>query len=275
MSHATYDALVVGGGLHGLASAFHLRRLGLRSIVVLERFRLGHDRGSSHGKARITRSSYGSEVYARLMRVVNEEEWPRLERAIGRTLVTRCPGCFFGHAGGPIAEVASVVANVGADVEEVSIEEARTLFPALRFEDEDLVLHDRTAGVIAAEETLRGLAEACVRQDIEVLEETRVLAVHPEVASVRVETDRGELRAERVVVTAGAWAGRLLPFLRTRLTVVRQTVAYFRLAMPRAAHALPAFPVWAHFGEGTNGIHWGLPEFGREGSPAACSPSSW
>ena len=50
------DVAVVGAGVHGLCAAFALRRRGHR-VVVLDRFDAGHDRGGSHGAARITRSS--------------------------------------------------------------------------------------------------------------------------------------------------------------------------------------------------------------------------
>ena len=60
-----HDVLVVGGGIHGLCSAFALRQRG-RDVVVLDRFEEGHDRGGSHGAARSTRSSYHERQYVQL-----------------------------------------------------------------------------------------------------------------------------------------------------------------------------------------------------------------
>ena len=74
-----YDAIVVGGGINGLCTLYHLLRLGCRSVTLIEQFKLGHQQGSSHGTSRITRSSYSSPTYVRLMQQVHNEEWPRLE----------------------------------------------------------------------------------------------------------------------------------------------------------------------------------------------------
>jgi sarcosine oxidase len=76
VSQQVYGAVVIGGGVVGLAAAWHLLCLGCRPLAVVERFRIGHGRGSSHGNARMTRSTYATSVYATLMRHVRDEEWP-------------------------------------------------------------------------------------------------------------------------------------------------------------------------------------------------------
>jgi glycine/D-amino acid oxidase-like deaminating enzyme len=68
MSQRGYRAVVIGGGMVDLAAAWHLLQLGCRPLAVVERFRVGHSRESSHGSARMTRSTYTSSTYAALMR---------------------------------------------------------------------------------------------------------------------------------------------------------------------------------------------------------------
>src|SRR6185369_9074731 len=76
-----FGALVVGGGVHGLATAWQLARAraaggcGVERVALVERFRLHHDRGSSHGHARITRTTYSDERYVRLVGVAHAEDW--------------------------------------------------------------------------------------------------------------------------------------------------------------------------------------------------------
>lgn len=269
MSSPTFDALVIGGGINGLATAYHLQRLGLERVALVEQFRFGHDRGSSHGASRITRSSYVDALYVRLMQVAHHEEWPRLERDTGRTLVHRCDGVFFGPAGGPLETYAAAVASEGVDVERIDPSEARRRFPQFRFPDAAGALHDRTGGLIAAADTLEALARKCSIDGLHALEQTRVTGIDRAQDPIAIATDRGTLRAARVVVTAGAWSARLIPELAVRLKVARQNVGYFRLAGGAGAAALGAFPVWVYLGAGENGLRYGLPEFGREGMKAA------
>jgi sarcosine oxidase len=262
---AAFEVLVVGGGVAGLAAAWQLARRGVERVALAERFRLGHDRGSSHGFTRITRSTYGDPVFVRLMQVAHGEDWPRLETDAGETLRHPVPGLFFGPPGGPFEQWAAAVAEVGADVERLDPHEARRRYPLFRFPGAEAVLEDHTSAVIAAAATIRALARRCVVEGVHVLQDTRVGSIAWDERPFRVETGRGTLFAERLVVAAGPWVRGLVPALAPVLTVRRQSVGFFALdAAPEAVRPGP-FPVWVHLGPGANGIRYGLPEFGREG----------
>ena len=225
-----FGALVVGGGISGLATAWQLARMGVPRVALVERFRLHNDRGSSHGSGRITRSTYSDARYVRLVRVAHEQEWPRLEQDSGMRLIHRCDGVFFGPPTGDLDRWTAAVAEAGATgVERITALEARARFPAFAFPDSHAVLHDRTGGVVAAADTLLALDRRCRVEGVHVLEETLVRGIDPTADPVVVDTDRGRLLAERVVVTAGAWVSRLLPALALRLGVARQHVGYFGL----------------------------------------------
>jgi sarcosine oxidase len=267
-SNRLTDVLVIGGGVNGLAAAWHLTRRGAR-VALVERFRVGHDRGSSHGASRIARSAYPEAGYVRLMRRAFAEEWPRLERDAGRTLLHRTPAYFFGPPGGSLGAYARAVREAGADVLAVPPAEARKLAPQFRFEGCDDVLVDRTAGLVAAADTVASLAALVRAAGAEVSEATAVRAVEPHADRVEVATDRGVRRADRVIVTAGAWTSRLVPRLAPRLAVARQSIGYFAIEGGADAARLGRFPVWCQMGATVNDFHYGLPSFGREGIKAA------
>ena len=263
MISRAYDAVVIGAGVVGLAAAWHLLRLGRRSVAVVERFRVGHDRGSSHGSVRMTRSTYSSAAYAALMRHVHAEEWPRLERDAGVALVHRGDVLFFGDRAA-LGDYAAAVLAAGADVEPLVPAVARRRFPAFRFADDSLILHDRTGGVIAAADTIRALRRLVEHGGAEIMEETRVLEIDRRSEPIRVVSERGDLHADRVVIAAGAWLPELMPAVAPAIRVVPQTVAYFRLGAPVAP-----LPAWVHFGGGERSVVYGLAERGREVLKAA------
>ena len=75
-----YDAIVIGLGGMGSATAFHLARRG-RRVLGLEQFELAHERGSSHGLTRIIRLAYHEDPsYVPLLRR-SYELWHELETA--------------------------------------------------------------------------------------------------------------------------------------------------------------------------------------------------
>jgi sarcosine oxidase len=156
-----------------------------------------------------------------------------------------------------------------AGVVALAIAEARSSFPAIRFESTDVVLRDETAGVVAASDAIAGLAARARALGATILEGTRVVRIDRSRDPIRVETDRRTLLAERVVITAGAWVPRLVRPLAPPLAVARQTVAYLELAGDPGASELGRFPIWAFLGGGRNGMFYGLPAFGRPGVKAA------
>ena len=267
MKAAAFGPLVVGGGVHGLSTAWQLATRGVERVALVERFRLHHDRGSSHGQARITRTTYSDERYVRLVGVAHAEDWPRLERESERTLIHRCDGLFFGPPEGDLPRWAAAVAAAGAGgVRRLEVAEARRRFPAFAFPDAEFVLHDTTGGVVAAADTLLALDRRCRVEGVHVLEETRVLAIDPATDPVVIDTDRGRLQAERVVVTAGAWVEDLVPAMRGAVHVSRQHVGYFDAG---PAGELGRVPVWVYLGDEARGLYYGLPAIGGPGIKAA------
>jgi monomeric sarcosine oxidase len=253
-----FDVVVVGAGINGLCAAWWLNRRGAR-VAVVEQHALAHDRGSSHGRSRITRSAYADAAYVRLMQVAHGEAWPALEADAGRPLRRKRDGCFFGPIDGPFRDYVDAIAQVDVDAEAIEGAEARRRFPMFRFPAGVAAVHDRTAAVVAAADTMDALRGLLRARGVVLAEGCAVTELAP--AERRVETSRGVLVADRFVVAAGPWTSRLLPGLKPRLTPVRQTVGYFDV--PGAAD----FPVWAW--RGREDFYYGLPEFQRPGLKAA------
>ena len=266
-----YEVAVVGAGINGMAAAAALVARGCRRLVVLERFEEGHDRGSSHGAARITRSVYAHADYVRLMQRVHAESWPDLEARTGRTLVHPNPGCFFGPEDGLFGGYARAVDEAldgDGVVTRLTRAEGARRFPMFRFAPGEGVLEDHTSGVVAAADTMSALRGLCREAGVELRFGARVTGVHPGSEPLTVSLEDGEVRAEKVIVAAGPWAGALVPSLAGRLTVSRQAVCYLKLADPevgRQGH----FPVWVELGHSEEQVWYGLPEYGRPGIKAA------
>ena len=87
MRRLDVEIVVVGAGVMGLATARELARAG-RAVALVEQFRVGHARGSSHGRSRIFRLSYPD---ARWVRLAQEAVplWGELEAEAGETLIER------------------------------------------------------------------------------------------------------------------------------------------------------------------------------------------
>ncbi len=265
MNGNTYDALVVGGGINGLSALYHLKRLGAARVGLVERFEIGHDRGSSHGAARVTRSAYVAPEYVRLMQWVHAEEWPRLEKDLRKKLVYSNPGIYTGPPCERYHSYVQAVAQEGVDVELLTADEARRKFPQFTFENAESALLDKTGGFISSVEAVESLAALARESGAQIHENTVVHGFDPAADPVKVETSAGTLETERLVVAAGAWAKDLLPFLKPSLNIARQTVGYFTPEDDPDAYLPGRFPVWAYREQDENNLFYGMPVFGRAG----------
>lgn len=216
---------VVGGGIMGLCTAW---RLGLhgREVLLVERFVLGHDRGSSHGPTRIFRFAYDDPHYVRMAQR-SLPLWRELEQG-GDALVHITGGVDAGD--GPyLTRLAGALWSCGAAAERLDPGETAARFPWLQTAGEPAVFSPDT-GVIAAAAACRSAAEAARAHRVAIWEDTAVRAIAIDDGSVTLGTARGEVRARRCIVTAGGWtAGLLAPLgIRLPLRVTREQVFYFR-----------------------------------------------
>ncbi len=251
-----YEVVVLGAGINGLATAYCLKKQGVSNLAVLEQFQLGHSQGSSHGRSRITRSTYSTPKYVELMQLVHGSLWPAWEEAAGHPLLHKNPGIFFGPGIGGYQESLRGLPEVR--VEEITAQEARRRFPPFLFPDSRQVLLDHTCAVVAADRTMRFLMDQ-VRDHV--MENCQVQSIDRG-PHIFLDTTRGGIECERLVVTAGPWTSRLVPQLQANLRPAHQDVGYFEI---EASSQVGHFPVWVYAGEQADDSFYGLPEFERPG----------
>jgi len=219
------DIVVVGAGISGVATARALAD-SLRTVVLLEQFELGHVRGSSHGTSRIHRLNYGDQRFVRLAQAAGDA-WRALEEERGEQLLQRVGVLDLGPAA---PTTARALAACGVPYETLSAEDVAARWP-LRLEPGETAVYQRDGGYLYADRAHAALLAAAVDGGVDVRERSPVLALELGRGTVHVGMDGEEIVAGAVVVTAGAWAPRLLGTVGIDLPVVptRETVVYLDL----------------------------------------------
>jgi sarcosine oxidase len=212
------DVVVIGAGVMGLATARVLAQSG-HDVVVCEQFELGHDRGSSHGNARIVRLSYPE---ARWVRLAQESFplWRELEAESGRELLEL-------HGTVDIGDWQpnrAALEECGIDSEVLDASELERRF-SIRLEEDMHALYQRDGGIIRADWALEALAASAKASGAQLREGRRIESIDEDAEDVILDG----VRARVCVVTAGAWAPKLAG-VEARTTA--ETVAYFSAPEP-------------------------------------------
>jgi len=238
-------ALIVGGGIAGLSTAWALARRGVQ-VELFEQGPLPNPRASSYDEHRITRHAYGAmEGYAHLMPEAFRV-WESLWQAIGTSHYEPCGAVYFlRHDDGWYAGMSRSLNAMGIGFRDIPLDGIERRFPMVRPEGLQRVVSTDGAGMLFPVRILTDLVVLLGRLGVTLRTGTRVSEVDPERG--RVVADGVAHQGDVVVVAAGAWADRLVPGLRGVGVPSRQAVLYLS-PPPDLAEAWASAPVMLELG---------------------------
>ncbi|XP_050725700.1 peroxisomal sarcosine oxidase-like isoform X2 [Eriocheir sinensis] len=222
--------VVVGGGVHGSSAAYHLAKAG-QDTILLEQFPLPHSRGSSHGQTRIIRlANYGVPQLTALM-ADSFGMWRKIEQEAGVSLVRSSPMLVVTDDAKMMARVERSVREGGDTPQRPRLSEVNRKYGS-NLPAGNLTLIDPSAGVLMADKCVATLQRLFREAGGRVVDEWPVerVEVGPG-GAVEVRGPRGRVRAERIVLCPGPWAGPLLAKMGVHLPleVRRISVFYWRI----------------------------------------------
>jgi len=263
---STFDCIVLGVGGVGSAALYHVARRGAR-VLGLDRFTPGHDRGSSHGETRVIRLAYFEHAdYVPLLRRAYTL-WEELESQCDTTLYVQTGILEMGPPDGEVVSgVTKAARQHGLDVEELSAAAIRQRYPGIQLPEDWAGIFEARGGYLRVEASVRAHVDEAVKHGAHLRTGEVIQGWHIDGDSVVVQTDQETYRAQQLIVTAGAWAPRLLESLGVRLTVLRKPLLWYRTQTPNY-HVDNGFPVWLF--ETASGVFYGFPEIDTMGLKVA------
>lgn len=252
-----YDVIVLGAGGVGSSAAWHLARRGAR-VLVLEQFSPGHDRGSSHGETRVIRQAYfeHADYVPLLLRAY--DLWRELETQIGSRLLEQVGLIQVGPEEGEVVSgVLRAAREHGLAVDKLTASDAAERFPAFRVPEEMTAVFEQAAGYLKVESCVLAHLAAAKSAGAELRFSTPVRSWSASQGRVRVSTDSGDYHADRLVITVGPWAPKMLADLGVPLTVLRKH-AYWFASSSAAARQDAGCPTFLF--ELPGGVFYGFPQ---------------
>jgi sarcosine oxidase len=242
----TFDAIVVGLGAHGSATAAELARRGQR-VLGLERFGRGETLGSSSGWTRMIRLIHHERPWLTPLAIDAWEAWRRLEAESGTTILQEGTGLYAGPGDGAIVDGAAASA-AGSDVtfEVLDAAEIHRRWPLFELAPDTVGVLESRAGILRADRGIAAHLEIAERHGAVLRFGRQVVDWRPAPGGgFEVEDRDGTVAgAEHLVLTAGAWAAAFVADLGLPLRIERERPMLFEASADAFRLGAADLPNW-------------------------------
>ena len=230
-----YDVVIVGGGGHGLATAYYLaKEHGITNVAVVEKGWLGG--GNTGRNTTIVRSNYmmpgNTMFYERSMRL-----WENLSQDLNYNVMISQRGqynlCHSPAQMDAARRRGNVMRANGIDAELLDREEVRRRLPYLDYSERARfpihgAIYQGRAGTARHDAVAWGFARGADQHGVDILQQREVTGFLWDKGRIAgVQTSRGEIRAKKVALCVAGHSGHLAKMAGLRL--------------PIETHALQAF----------------------------------
>jgi len=240
-----FDVAVIGAGVFGAWTAWHLARRGQR-VALIEAYGPAHSRASSGGETRIIRMGYGAdELYTRWSQK-SLKQWKEFFAATRQPLFLETGVLWMaGDEDKRLEQTSATLRRCGATFEELDRAALEKRYPQIALDGIKRGILEPKSGVLLARRAVAAVVEDAVRLGVEY---RCSQTMNPREAG-RVEhitTSHGErIAAGQFVFACGPWLGKLFPeVLGSRIFPSRQEVFFFGIPAGDLRFAAPALPTW-------------------------------
>jgi sarcosine oxidase subunit beta len=222
-----YDVVIIGAGVHGLATAYYLGKQGITNVAVVDRGYVGG--GNSGRNTAILRANYRTPeaipFYHESLRL-----YEGLSQELGYNVLFSQQGHLtLAHSDTAVEGLrvrAEANALLGVDSRLIKPDEIKRLVPAMEVSQQahapiQAALYHPPGGIIRHDAVVWGYARGADRMGIEIHPHTEVRAIETQNGKVTaVETSQGRIQTQTVVNATSGWCSTIAEMVGVQLPIV-------------------------------------------------------
>lgn len=263
-----HDVAVVGAGVFGAWTAYHLQRRGAK-VILLDGYGPGNSRASSGGESRIMRIGYGRDRIYTQSAHRSLTQWLNLFSNVSNSSSHSYQ--YFRRAGmlwlarGKDDYCEAVFENlqeVQARCERLDRQQLESRYPQFNFGPVSWGVFENDSGVIMARSAVRAVVNEALKLGV-TFEQRAVKPLNNQPVVNFLSLATGEsVFADQFVFACGPWLPKLFPDLLADLIhVTKQEVFFFGTPAGDSLFKSDAFPAWIDF----NDLVYGIPNLDERG----------
>ena len=223
---SAYDVIIIGGGGHGLSTAYYLaQNHGIRNVAVLEKGHIGS--GNIGRNTTIVRANYllpgNSEFYSHSLKL-----WEGLEMDLNYNVMMSQRGLIMlCHSDGQrdaFVRRANAMRSRGDDAHMLSVDDLRKLLPYLNYDNARFPIYggllQKRAGTARHDAVAWGYARAADERGVDLIQNCEVTGFNISNGRVTgVETSRGKIEANKVAIVVAGRSSQVAQMAGIRLPI--------------------------------------------------------
>jgi sarcosine oxidase len=258
MTNTSFDFIVIGVGSMGCSACYFLSQRGYK-VLGLEQFDIAHEQGAHTGQSRIIRKAYFEDP--RYVPLLNQayKNWKALEDETGTRLYYRTGLVYFGMPDKLVMKNIHQSASLyDIPLENPDSSSTQQRFPQFKLPENFETLFEPDAGFIPPEKAILLYTKQAIKKGAEIHTKEKVLEWKKEGSGIVVATDKNIYHCSKLIITAGPWAGKMIPGLADKIKITRQFIAWIKPKKWKD-FSLNNFPCWMIADDERPGMYYGFP----------------
>src|SRR5262249_32568688 len=244
-SSSTFDVAVIGAGVFGAWTAWHLAKRKQR-VVLLDQYGAANARASSAGETRIIRMGYGAdEIYTRWS-LHSLDLWKDLFAFTHQPLFHETGVLWLaGSDDKRLNETQATLTHVGVPFQEMNHSALVSAYPQVNCDGIKRGILEPHSGVLMARRAVAAtVADSSARGVDYRIAKVETPTATGKLASIKTSSSE-TIGAGQFVFSCGPWLGKVFPdVLASRIFPTRQEVFFFGVPPGDTRFAVPSLPTW-------------------------------